>query len=81
MKDTDSDYFLIGGTAQPTAQAGIKMEVGAFKGSDGASLFGVVLSDDGFGDAPRGTSEAFTIGKGDDALVGKNIPTPIPRTR
>lgn len=81
IKDTESDFFLLGGMAQPTLGAGAKTEVRELKGfgSDGALLFAATLSKDGLGDMVQGTSQEFTIGKGDDALVGKKYSYVYPK--
>lgn len=73
IKDTTSDFFLLPGMQQPTLGAGAVTEVRSLAGygSDSASLFAVILSKDGWGETPRGGVEDFTIGKGEDALIGK----------
>lgn len=73
VKDTSSDSFILPGMQQPTLGAGAVTKVTNVSGygSDSASVFAVILSKDGWGDTPRGNAEDFTIGKGEDALVGK----------
>lgn len=72
-KAADSDFLILPGTTQPTMAAGKKLKVteASSYGSDSPSLFMMTLSDIGMGGALRGESSEFTIGKGDDALVGK----------
>jgi hypothetical protein len=58
---------------QPTLGAGAVTRVinSDGYGTDSASVFMVMLTKDGTGQTPMGNSETFTIGKGEDALVGK----------
>jgi len=71
-KAQNSDLLILPGRIQPTVTTDQKAKIteGGY-GSDAPSLFIVLLSDAGMGDIPRGVSSEFTIGKGDDMLVGK----------
>lgn len=72
-KDTGRDFFVLPGMHQPTLGAGAVTRVinSDGYGTDSASVFMVTLTKDGTGQTPMGNSETFTIGKGEDALVGK----------
>jgi len=71
--DTNSDFVVMSGMSQPTVAAGAVTKVGAVKGygSDGAILFMATLTSDKSAWPAQGDAATFTIGKGDDALVGK----------
>lgn len=73
VNDAGSDFVIMPGMEQPVLSDGTKPTVRETQGygSDSASVFAVLLSEEGMGGDPMGTSEEFTIGKGDDALVGK----------
>ena len=81
INDTNGDFVILPGMEQPMQHGSTKQTVKGMKGygSDSASVFIVMLSEDGMGDTPQGTSEEFTIGKGDDALVGKKYSYVYPK--
>lgn len=72
VNDTESDYLVMPGMAQPTLAKGSKVVVTEAKGhgSDSASLFSMVLLAKGEAAPPQGTAEEFAVGKSDDILEG-----------
>lgn len=81
VRDTQSDMFIMAGMEQPILDPMAATKVIDTKGygSDNASVFVVRLSAEGTGDVPRGTAEEFTIGKGDEVLVGKKYSYTYPK--
>lgn len=69
IRDTESDFFWIGGESQPEIQLGKKPEFKEVKGfgTDSISVFSIHVGDN-FSDA-RGSASDFTVGK--DELKGK----------
>jgi hypothetical protein len=69
----DSDALFMGGTTQPDVGLGNETVINdmASYGTDGPSVFAVLLLPKGGAAEPRGTASEFTIGKGDEALAGK----------
>jgi hypothetical protein len=71
LKGPDGIRLASDGTKQPEIAAGKKIaitEVDGF-GSDSPSVFSIIAGDD-FA-VPRGDVSEFTVGKGEDAMIGK----------
>lgn len=73
IKDAQADYIVIPGDKQPVVQPGTKPVVATSDGygSDGPSVFAVLVNDVFDLSLPQGTETAFAIGKADTLLEGK----------
>lgn len=69
----DSDFVILPGMEQPVVAAGAEVKVQEVQsyGTDSSSVFTAMLVKKGEAAEPRGEASEFTIGKGEDALVGK----------
>jgi hypothetical protein len=73
IKETGADSFILAGTKQPDVTVGEKVKITEVEGagSDSLSLFSVILLPSGGFAPPMGEANEFTIGKAEDAIVGK----------